>query len=70
MYKEVLASRLRSARRENNLTQEQVSKKLKINQSTISGYEKGYREPDIETFARLAVLYCHTLDYFVGLADD
>lgn len=70
MYREVLASRLRSARRENNLSQEQVSQILKIKQSTISCYENGHREPDIETFASMAVLYCHTLDYFVGLADD
>lgn len=70
MYKEVLPSRLKHARLENELTQQDVANKLKIHQSTLAGYEKGRTEPDIETFSRLAVLYCHTLDYFVGLADD
>lgn len=70
MYKEVFKHRIIHARNECNLSQREVAEKLKISKSTIASYETGRTEPDIETFAKLAVLYCHTLDYFVGLADD
>lgn len=70
MYKEVLPSRLRSAREENKLSQYKVAELLKIKQPTIASYESGRTEPDIETLGKLAVLYCHTVDYFLGLADD
>lgn len=70
MYKEVLPSRLKSARRENNLTQYEVAEAINSKQPTIAGYEKGRTEPDIETLGKLAVLYCHSVDYFLGLADD
>lgn len=67
MYKEVFNERMKHARKECNLSQRDVANKLKISKSTIASYETGRTEPDIETFAKLAVLYCHTLDYFVGL---
>lgn len=70
MYKENVAPRLRKARLENDLTQAQVALKLKIHQSTIAGYEKGRTEPDLETIAKFAQLYCHTVDYFLGLSND
>lgn len=70
MYSENIAPRLKKARLENELTQEQVAKKIKIHQSTLAGYEKGRTEPNAETLAALAQLYCHTVDYFLGLADD
>lgn len=70
MYKEVFASRITSARKENKLSQAKVAEILKVSQSTIALYEKGKREPDIETIGKLAKLYCHTVDYFLGLADD
>lgn len=70
MYRENVAPRLKRARIENELTQQQVADKLKIHQSTLAGYEKGRTEPDLETLGMLAQLYCHTVDYFLGLAND
>lgn len=70
MYSENIAPRLRKARRECEMTQNEVAKKLKISQSTIAGYEKGRTEPNAEMLATLAQLYCHSVDYFLGLADD
>lgn len=70
MYKEVFASRLKEARKENLLSQREAAKKLKISKSTIASYEIGRTEPDIETLGKLAQLYCHSIDYFLGLSDD
>lgn len=70
MYKEVFKSRIIEARKENQLTQREAAEKLKISKSTIASYETGRTEPDIETLGKMAKLYCHTVDYFLGLADD
>lgn len=70
MYSENIAPRIKRARRENNLTQQQVAEILGIHQSTIAGYEKGRTEPNAETLGELSRLYGHSVDYFLGLADD
>lgn len=70
MYKEVFKYRIIEARKENKLSQREVAEKLKISKSTIASYESGRTEPDLETLGKLAKLYCHTTDYFLGLADD
>lgn len=70
MYKENVAIRLKAARMECQLSQYKVAEKLNIKQPTIASYESGRTEPDIETLGKLAQLYCHTVDYFLGLAND
>lgn len=70
MYSENIAPRLRKARRDCDMTQVEVAKKLNMNQTTIASYERGRTEPNAETLATLAQLYCHSVDYFLGLADD
>ncbi len=70
MYKEVFKSRIVSARKENMFSQREAAYKLGISKSTIASYEIGRTEPDIETLGKIAKLYCHTVDYFLGLADD
>ena len=70
MYKEVFRHRIIEARKENLLTQRQAAEKLKISHGTIASYETGRTEPDLETLGKLAKLYCHSVDYFLGLADD
>ena len=70
MYKEVFAVRIKQAREECGYTQRSAAEKLKINHSTIASYEMGRTEPDIETLGKLSKLYCHSVDYFLGLADD
>lgn len=70
MYKEVFAERITEARKENKLSQREAAEKLKISKSTIASYETGRTQPDLETLGKLSKLYYHTVDYFLGLADD
>ena len=70
MYKEVFAERITEARKENKLSQREAAEHLKISKSTIASYETGRTEPEIETLGKLSRLYCHSVDYFLGLADD
>ena len=53
---ELLVNRLRIARTESGLKQQDVADKLGIKANTIGNWEKGRTEPDIDTFVKLCVL--------------
>lgn len=61
-----LGVRLRRAREKANKTQGEVCKLLGISIGTLSGYERGYRNPDPDTLARLADIYDVSVDYLLG----
>jgi transcriptional regulator with XRE-family HTH domain len=58
------------AREAKHLTQVQVKSLTNINNKTLSGYEKGVSEPDIDTLITLANLYETSIDYLVGKTDE
>ena len=60
---------LRMLRISNNLTQDELSKALKISRSTIGMYEKGAREPDFETLELIADFFNVDTDYLLGRTD-
>ena len=66
MYKETFGKKLKQARNDAGYTQQQIKSILKIGQSTLSQYENGEREPDIETLGRMADFYCVSIDWLVG----
>ncbi len=45
--------RLKEARLNNNLTQEQIAEKIGVAKSTFTGYEKGNSEPSMLTISRI-----------------
>ena len=53
-------------RKENNMTQEEVARKLNITQRTYAHYEKGTNEPSIDTLIKLADIYRVPIDILVG----
>ncbi|MGI5848817.1 MAG: helix-turn-helix domain-containing protein [Christensenellales bacterium] len=57
---------LRDLRISNNLTQQELASKLKISKSTVSMYENGKREPDIETFEIIADFFNVDINYLTG----
>lgn len=66
----LLGIRLRTAREAKHLTQVQVKSLTNIHNKTLSGYEKGVSEPDIDTLITLANLYETSIDYLVGNTDE
>lgn len=62
----ILPLRLKIAREEKGLTQEQVAEKLSISIGTISGYERGHRSPNPEMIEGLADLYDKSVDWLLG----
>lgn len=57
---------LRDLREDSDLSQSELAKKLRINQSTLSLYEKGERTPTYENLLALANYYDVSLDYLTG----
>ena len=61
-----LGERLRISRDAKGVTQIQTSKDIKINNKTLSGYERNVSEPDFDTIKVLAEYYDVSLDYLMG----
>ena len=64
---EYLVSQLRKGRLDKGLKQSDVSKETGIKNTTLSNYENGVTEPDLDTFLTLCELY--ELD-FVSLMEE
>lgn len=62
--------RLREARERMALTQEQVGRLIGVSRVEVSYYETGYREISLGKLARLAALYGHSVDHFLGSDGD
>lgn len=54
---ELLITRLRTARIDKNMKQQEVADILGIKPNTLSNWEKGRTEPDIDTFVKLCDIY-------------
>ncbi len=54
---ELLVNRLKNARNKSGLKQQEVANQLGVKANTISNWEKGRTEPDIDTFVKLCNIY-------------
>lgn len=61
--------RLKELREEKGLSQAQLGKEVDLNWRTISNYELGVREPNIEIIEKLCKYFEVTAGYFLGLED-
>ena len=62
----VFGSVLRSMRIAKNLTQKELAQKLGLSFSTISMYERGDREPGLETMEKIADFFNVDMNYLYG----
>lgn len=62
--------RLNELRKEKNLTQSDVSKRLRIARETYSRYESGQREMTYASLVELADLFDVSVDYLLGRYDN
>lgn len=65
----MLYIRLRKLRKENNLTQKDISQTLEISQSLYSLYESGKKNIPISIFLKLAKEYNTSIDFLIGDTD-
>lgn len=66
MYKEIIPIKLKQARIEAGYTQQQIADMLFIKRQTISKYENGKLEPNIETLGKLCDFYEVSADWVIG----
>ena len=59
--------RLALARKEKGYTQEQLASLIGIAKSTLTGYEKGNREPDILKIKKIIEILNIDADYLLGI---
>lgn len=62
----MFSDRLKALREDHDLTQSELSKKLKISRTALSNYETGFREPNLEILISIADYFNVTLDYLLG----
>ena len=62
-------NRIKEIRQEKKLSQKDLAKKLNISKQAISLYEKGDREPKLETWQKLADFFGVSVPYLQGISD-
>lgn len=60
---------IRELRKEHGLTQTQLAKEISSSQDTISLWELGKSNPDLESVVKLAKLFNVTTDYLLGMKE-
>ena len=68
--KKAVANQLQKLRKERNLKQQEVADRTGINVVTLSGYEIGKSEPNLEALVRLANVYEVSLDCLLCRSDE
>jgi len=66
----VIAERLRTLRREKNLSKRELVSMLPINYSTYANYESGFREPNSEVLQMLARHFNVSIDFLMGMTEN
>lgn len=64
-----LPERLLQLRKEANLTQKELAEKLNMNSVTYLHYEKGQREPSLDTLLDFADFFAVSVDFLIGKTD-
>ncbi len=64
-----LPERLLQLRKEANLTQKELAEKLNMNSVTYLHYEKGQREPSLDTLLDFADFFSVSVDFLIGKTD-
>ena len=65
----IFQERIKELRKEKGLLQKDLAKTLKTTNSSISDWEKGRSQPDLQTLANLARFFEVSVDYLLGLED-
>lgn len=63
----MISKKIRQLRSEQGWTQKQLSEKLHVGKTTVSNYETGYSESDLEMLNKIAKLFDVSVDYLLGI---
>lgn len=62
-----IGKKIKELRKQKQLTQEQLAKRLWLTKAIISAYENGLRFPSLEVLMQLAYTFNVTTDYLLGV---
>ena len=62
--------RLKKLRKNKNLSQDELARKIHKSKSVISGYENNIKTPPIDVLTNLALIYGVSLDYMLGIEKE
>lgn len=62
----LLGQRLKTLRKEKNMTQSELGKLINVTKVSICCYEKGVRLPSLETLIDLSEIFKVSVDYLLG----
>ena len=60
---------LKKLRQDNNMTQDELAKKIDTSRSNIANYENGKNMPSVDILEKIAKLFDCTTDYLLGKSD-
>ena len=60
---------LKKIRRDNNLTQEELAKKIDTSRSNIANYENNKNMPSVDILDKLSKMFNVSIDYLLGKSD-
>lgn len=66
----ILSERMKSLREGTDITQGDIARRLGVSRSTVGMYERGAREPDVDSINRIASIFDVSVDYLTGRSND
>ncbi len=60
---------LKKIRQDNNMTQDELAKRIDTSRSNIANYENGKNMPSVDILEKIAKLFDCTIDYLLGKSD-
>lgn len=60
---------IKELRTQQKLSQRQLGEKLDVCNQTVSFWESGQREPDLDTLVKISEYFGVTVDYLLGKSD-
>lgn len=65
----IFKERLKQLRLENNMLQKELAEKIGVARSSVTKYELGTGEPNLETLLKLCDIFDCSLDYLLGRSE-
>lgn len=63
-----MSEQIKKLRRRKGLTQGQLGERIGVSQQVITNYERGLREPNLETLSKIAAVLGASFEQIVGAA--
>lgn len=67
---EFFGEKLKSLRKERNITQAELAKIFNVSKMTISAWESNKQEPNINNIIKIAILFDISTDELLGIEDE